>query len=83
MDYALFLRLEDLRFAPPFRALVLRAAPRADAAFRVVLRLAPVFLFEVIGMSNDSSCVWARATRAPQNGGNMEEFFLTMQYRLS
>ena len=55
----------DLRFAPVFRfapvlrPLVLRAAPRAEAALRVaVLRFAPVFLFfDVIGMSNDSFCV--------------------------
>jgi hypothetical protein len=54
------LRFVAFRFAPVLRPLVLRAAPRADAALRVVfaLRFAPVFLFlDVIGMSNDSSCV--------------------------
>jgi hypothetical protein len=49
-----FLRLDDLRL----RVLVLRAAPRADAALRVVFRFAPPFLFfDVIGMLNDSSYV--------------------------
>jgi len=49
------LRLVALRL----RLVVLRAAPRADAALRVVFRFfAPPFLFfDVIGMSNDSSCV--------------------------
>jgi hypothetical protein len=49
------LRLDVLRL----RLVVLRAAPRADAALRVVFRFfAPPFLFfDVIGMSNDSSCV--------------------------
>src|SRR5947199_8804790 len=80
-DYAL--RFAVLRFAPVLRVLVLRAAPRADAAFRVVLRFAPPFFFDVIGMSNDSSCVWSRATRTPQNARNMGEFLLTMQHRRS
>jgi hypothetical protein len=48
------LRFVDFLFAPVFRV-VLRAAPRADAALRVVFRFAPPFLFfDVIGMSNDS-----------------------------
>lgn len=43
----------------PLRRLVLRAAPRADAALRVDFRFAPfLFFFAVIGMSNDSSCVF-------------------------
>lgn len=60
LDYAEAAALRDLRFvdfffAPPLRPLVLRAAPRADAALRVVFRFAPPFLFfDVIGMSNDS-----------------------------
>jgi hypothetical protein len=45
-DYAL--RFDDLRLV--LRALVLRAAPRADAALRVVFRLAPPFFFDVSGM---------------------------------
>ena len=75
---------DDLRFAflAPFRRLVLRAAPRADAALRVALRFAPFrFFFAVIGMSNDSSIELGRATRTPQNVENMGEFLLTMQYR--
>ena len=59
LDYAeaalRVLRFADFRFAPPLRPLVLRAAPRADAALRVVFLFAPPFLFfDVIGMSNDS-----------------------------
>jgi hypothetical protein len=81
--YQAFLRLDALRFAPVLRPLVLRAAPRADAALRVVVFrfLAPPFLFfDVSGMLNDSSYVWGSATRWPQNTENMEELFLTMQY---
>jgi hypothetical protein len=53
---------EDFRFAvflfaPALRPLVLRAAPRADAALRVVFRFALFLFLDVIGMSNDSSCV--------------------------
>jgi hypothetical protein len=49
------LRFVAFLFAPPLRPVVLRAAPRADAALRVVFRFAPPFLFfDVIGMSNDS-----------------------------
>jgi hypothetical protein len=51
------LRFVALRFAPVFRPLVLRAAPRADAALRVVFFFALFLFFDVIGMSNDSFCV--------------------------
>jgi hypothetical protein len=51
-------RFAVFRFAPALRPLVvLRAAPRADAALRVVFRFALFLFLDVIGMSNDSSCV--------------------------
>jgi hypothetical protein len=50
-------RFADFLLAPVLRPLVLRAAPRADAALRVVFRFELFLFLDVIGMSNDSSCV--------------------------